>query len=137
MLKGIPQILTGELLQYLDEMGHGDTVAVVDAHFPAATCGQRVVNAPSSSAPEMVTAIGQLVPFEAPPVLMTGPEFAQVQTDLLQAAGWVPTAAEMLSRTGFYDSARTAFVIVRTGEVRPYGNIILTKAVVPAPGVGK
>ncbi|MEO8677255.1 MAG: RbsD/FucU domain-containing protein, partial [Casimicrobiaceae bacterium] len=35
-----------------------------------------------------------------------------------------------LERHAFYDRARKAFVIVRTGELRPYGNILLVKGVV-------
>ena len=35
-----------------------------------------------------------------------------------------------LERHAFYARAREAFVILRTGELRPYGNILLVKGVV-------
>ncbi len=35
-----------------------------------------------------------------------------------------------LPRHAFYDKAGDAFAIVRTGELRPYGNILLVKGVV-------
>jgi L-fucose mutarotase len=35
-----------------------------------------------------------------------------------------------LERHAFYDRAKRAFVLVRTGELRPYGNILLVKGVV-------
>ena len=35
-----------------------------------------------------------------------------------------------LARDAFYLAARAAFVVVRTGELRPYGNILLTKGVI-------
>ena len=35
-----------------------------------------------------------------------------------------------LARHAFYARAREAFVILRTGELRPYGNILLVKGVV-------
>ena len=35
MLKLVPPILTPELLYALAGMGHGDELALVDAHFPA------------------------------------------------------------------------------------------------------
>jgi L-fucose mutarotase len=35
-----------------------------------------------------------------------------------------------LERHAFYDRARRAFALVRTGELRPYGNILLIKGVV-------
>ena len=37
MLKGIPSILTPELLKILMEMGHGDTLVIGDGNFPAAS----------------------------------------------------------------------------------------------------
>jgi L-fucose mutarotase len=35
-----------------------------------------------------------------------------------------------LERHAFYERAGNAFAIVRTGELRPYGNILLVKGVV-------
>jgi len=35
-----------------------------------------------------------------------------------------------LERSAFYARSRNAFVIVRTGELRPYGNVLLVKGVV-------
>ena len=35
-----------------------------------------------------------------------------------------------LERQAFYDRATRAFALVRTGELRPYGNILLIKGVV-------
>ena len=37
MLKGIPDILTPDLLKILMEMGHGDTLCIGDGNFPAAS----------------------------------------------------------------------------------------------------
>ena len=34
---------------------------------------------------------------------------------------------EMVERFDFYERAKKAFVVVRTGETAPYGNIILRK----------
>ena len=35
MLKGIPAILSPELLKVLTEMGHGDEIVLADGNFPA------------------------------------------------------------------------------------------------------
>ncbi|MBO5644057.1 MAG: fucose isomerase, partial [Lentisphaeria bacterium] len=35
MLKGVPKIISPELLKILAEMGHGDELVISDAHFPA------------------------------------------------------------------------------------------------------
>ena len=37
-----------------------------------------------------------------------------------------------LEREAFYERARAAFAVVRTGELRPYGNILLVMGVVNA-----
>ena len=34
MLKGIPKVLTPEMLKILCEMGHDDEIVIADAHFP-------------------------------------------------------------------------------------------------------
>ena len=41
MLKLLPPLLTPELLHALASMGHGDDLALVDAHFPAARVAQQ------------------------------------------------------------------------------------------------
>ena len=43
MLKGIPNIISPELLKILDEMGHGDTIVIGDGNFPAASNAQRLI----------------------------------------------------------------------------------------------
>ncbi|MDY6333837.1 MAG: RbsD/FucU domain-containing protein, partial [Lachnospiraceae bacterium] len=35
MLRGIPEILSPELLKVLDEMGHGERIVISDGNFPA------------------------------------------------------------------------------------------------------
>jgi L-fucose mutarotase len=42
-----------------------------------------------------------------------------------------PVRLAKLERSAFYERARGAFAIVATGERRFYGNILLTKGVVP------
>ena len=37
MLKGIPKILSPELLKVLCEMGHGDEITIGDGNFPGHT----------------------------------------------------------------------------------------------------
>ena len=41
-----------------------------------------------------------------------------------------PADITTLERFAFYEQAKAAFAIVQTGELRLYGNIILTKGVV-------
>ena len=62
MLKGIPKVLTPEMLKILCEMGHDDEIVIADAHFPAEAMGKRVIQYPCISAPEMVEAIVKVMP---------------------------------------------------------------------------
>ncbi len=141
MLLGIPPLLTADLLHALAAMGHGDTVAVVDANFPATATGRRVVEVPGASAPEALDAILTVLPldtFVAPaaftmevvddPAAVPEPvaDFAAVFTE----HGLGDWEIGHLARDAFYLAARAAFVVVRTGELRPYGNILLTKGVI-------
>lgn len=40
MLKGIPEILSPELLKVLCEMGHSDRLVIADGNFPVESMGQ-------------------------------------------------------------------------------------------------
>ena len=40
MLKGIPKILSPELLMVLAEMGHSDRIVIADGNFPAESMGK-------------------------------------------------------------------------------------------------
>ena len=75
MLKGIPKVLTPEMLKILCEMGHDDEIVIADAHFPAEAMGKRVIQYPCISAPEMVEAIVKVMPLdtyvEAPVMVMS------------------------------------------------------------------
>ena len=41
MLKNVPKIISGDLLKILCDMGHGDTIAIVDANYPI-KCNENV-----------------------------------------------------------------------------------------------
>lgn len=40
MLKGIPPIISPDLMKILLEMGHGDEIVLADGNFPAANCAK-------------------------------------------------------------------------------------------------
>ena len=134
MLKGIHPLLTGELLSHLDAMGHSDAVVLADAHFPAARLATRCLSFPGVGTPELLAAICTVVPLDDSPALdlMSTPdgETLPVQAELVVAAGAPGEAVRALDRHRFYEEAATAYLIVRTGETRVYGNAILRKGVV-------
>lgn len=141
MLKGIHPLLTPDLLRALAAMGHGDTIAIVDANFPATAVSRSVIGVPGADAPALLDAVLSVLPIDTratPPActmeVIDDPEavpepvadFALVFTD--HALG--DCEIGRLERRAFYDAARTAFAVVQTGEMRPYGNILLVKGVV-------
>jgi len=138
VLTGIHPILAGELLAALDRLGHGDELVVADANFPAHRLGAEVVETPGLPSPEVVEAIRTVVPldgYEGASVLLMaaeGGERLPVQHELVEAASAPADRVAELERFAFYERAAAARLVVRTGELRPYGNLVLRKGVVNA-----
>lgn len=141
MLKRIPKILSPELVKILMEMGHGDTICLADANFPAVTNGRRVVRAEGHGIPELLEAILELFPLdtfvETPAGLMqvvpgdpTKPVIWETYRTLLKADPAFKGEFESIPRFDFYDRAKEAFAVVATGEAALYANLLLTKGVI-------
>jgi len=64
MLKGIHPLLTADLLHVLAAMGHGDEIAIVDANFPSARVGRRVIQLAGASSPEVLAAVLTVFPLD-------------------------------------------------------------------------
>jgi L-fucose mutarotase len=134
VLTAINPILTGSLLAHLDAMGHSDAVVLADAHFPADRLAHRLLVFPVLSTPDVLAAIRSVVPLDDAPALdlMTSADGSRlpVQDELIAAAGATEQDVQFLDRHDFYDVAADAYLIVRTGETRTYGNVMLRKGVV-------
>ena len=143
MLKGIPAILTPELLKVLAEMGHGDEIVLADGNFPAESMGKDavVIRADGHTVPEILDAVLQLIPLDQyvkePAALMevvpgdnVKPVIWEEYRSLLNKHGENPHAVEMMERFAFYERAKKAYAIVATGETAIYANILLKKGVV-------
>ncbi len=141
MLKGIPSILSPELLKILMEMGHGDEIVISDGNFPAAGYAKRLVRCDGHPVPELLDAILRFLPLdpyvEAPVALMQ-----LVPGDTVKTPIWdtykeivgkyepVNNKFEQVERFAFYERAKQAYAVVATGEGALYANIILKKGVV-------
>jgi L-fucose mutarotase len=138
LLSSIHPILTGDLLAHLDAMGHSDAVVLADAHFPAARLADRLLTFPGLSTPDVLAAVRTVIPLDDPPGLdlMTSADGTRlpVQEQLIAAAGAGEQDVRFVDRYEFYEVAAEAYLIVRTGETRTYGNVILRKGVVTADG---
>ena len=145
MLIGLDPLLTPELLHALAAMGHGDEIAIVDANFPASSAARRLLTLDGVDAPRALAAILSVMPLdhmvEHPARVMAAvdkpkevpPAVADFARVLEQALGH-KLQPKPVERQAFYAEAKNAFAILRTGERRFYGNILLTKGVIDDQG---
>ncbi|HEV2319105.1 MAG TPA: L-fucose mutarotase [Verrucomicrobiae bacterium] len=141
MLKGIPNILTPDLLKVLMEMGHGDEIVIADGNFPAASHAQRLVRCDGLGAPQLLDAMLLLFPLDtfvkhsaALMAVVPGdnytPEIWPIYRKIAQRHDPRFADFEMIERHAFYERARKAYAVVATGEMARYANIILKKGLV-------
>ena len=139
MLKGIPNIISPELLKILDEMGHGDEIVIGDGNFPAASNAQRLIRCDGHNVPELLDDILKIMPLDSyvdsPVMLMattkddpTPTIWAEYQDIVNKNNG--ETQMSQIERFAFYDRAKEAYAIVATSEKALYANIILKKGVI-------
>lgn len=144
MLKGIPKILSPELLKVLCEMGHGDRLVIADGNFPSESVGKnaKVIRMDGHGTFNVLAAILQIFPLdtyvEKPVTLMQKVPGDQVDTpiwacytELVKTIGGMDkTCIGDLERFEFYEAAKTAYCIIATGESALYANIMLQKGIV-------
>ena len=139
MLKGIPKIISPDLLKVLCEMGHGDEIVLADGNFPCESMGQRVVRADGIGGEEMLQALLSLIPLDTYVkenfILMQtvpGDEKPAIWDSYRRIAESLDDNVRpgMEERFAFYERAKKAYAIIATGEEKIYANIILKKGVV-------
>lgn len=144
MLKGIPKILSPELLKVLCEMGHSDRLVIADGNFPAESIGKnaKVVRMDGHGTCEILEAVLQLFPLdtyvEHPVNLMQVMPGDDVETPIWDSYNNIvknadergESAVGQIERFEFYEQARSAYAIIATGEGALYANIMLQKGVV-------
>ena len=138
MLKGIPKIISPELLKVLMEMGHGDEIVIGDGNLPGERIGKRCIRCDGHGACELLEAILKLFPLDtyAKPVYI----MQKVKGDAVETPIWEEYAEiikpytdekiERIDRFDFYERAKDAYLIIATGEKAIYANILLKKGVV-------
>lgn len=146
MLKGIPKILSPELLKILCEMGHSDRLVIADGNFPAESMGKnaKVIRMDGHGADEVLDAILQVFPLDTyvdtPVNLM---QLMDCDVGRLETPIWDVykniiakyddrggAAVGNIERFAFYEEAKTAYAIIATGESALYANVMLQKGVV-------
>lgn len=144
MLKGIPKILSPELLKVLCEMGHSDRLVIADGNFPSESMGKnaKVIRCDGHGVPKLLEAILTVFPLdtyvENPVSLMQVMPGDNVETPIWDEYKEIISkydergekAIGQTERFAFYDEAKTAYAIIATGESALYANIMLQKGVV-------
>lgn len=144
MLKGIPKILSPELLKVLCEMGHSDRLVIADGNFPSESMGKnaKVIRCDGHGVPKLLEAILTVFPLdtyvETPVSLMQVMPGDNVETPIWDEYKEIVSrfdergekAIGQTERFAFYDEAKTAYTIIATGEAALYANIMLQKGVV-------
>ncbi|WP_404864211.1 RbsD/FucU family protein [Georhizobium sp. MAB10] len=146
MLKSIPTMIDAELLWILRSMGHGDTLVICDANFPATsvalhTVTKKLARLAGVDTTEFAEALFKLFPLDSfvdhpiahmqvvgkPGERLPIHEEFKAAADRAEAGDIGMTSIE---RHAFYDAARQAYAVVQTSEERPYGCFIVTKGVI-------
>lgn len=144
MLKGIPKILSPELLKVLAEMGHSDRIVIGDGNFPAESMGKNaiVIRMDGHGVPEILDAILQLFPLDTyvkhPVNLMQVMPEDTVETPIWNTYEEIVAkhddrgaeAIGTIERFAFYEEAKKAYAVIATGESALYANVILQKGTI-------
>jgi L-fucose mutarotase len=141
MLKGIPPVLSPDLMHVLMSMGHGDELVLADGNFPAASVAGRLVRADGHPVPDLLEAIMRFLPLDtyvAEPALVMAvvagddvvPTIWDAYRRILSEAAGSAVELGQVERSAFYERAREAFAVVATGETALYANLLLVKGVV-------
>ena len=142
MLRGIPKCLSPELLKVLAEMGHGDTLILADAFYPAASSARHsmLVRADGVKATELLDAILTYFPLDRSiehPFLIRDKQECDtgIETPIWDAYKEIVRRHDdrgddcigMIERFDFYKEAEHAYAVLATGEDALYGCAILQK----------
>jgi L-fucose mutarotase len=145
MLKGIPTILSPDLLKVLCEMGHGDELVIADAHYPAATSAKDsiLVRCDGHGNVPLLDAILQFFPLdtsvEHPVTLMQvqacdshvkTPIWDEYKAVVAKYDERGANAVGSMDRFDFYERARKAYAVIATSEKALYGCFIIKKGCV-------
>jgi len=128
-------------MKILMEMGHGDTIILADANYPATTGARRLVRTDGIEVTALLDAILQFFPLDTfvthPIALMrplpndsTPPIWSEFHDIIMKRDDeGAFSNFELIERFDFYEHAKKAYAIVQTGTTARYANISLMKGV--------
>ena len=141
MLKGIPGLISPDLIKIMMEMGHGDELVLADSNFPAASNAKRLIRYDGIRLAALLDDILKYFPLDYrvnAVVLMKIPaedmSFKKIQDLYLSMCiSCSPNTikADYEEREAFYNRSSKAYAIVATGETERFANVIIRKGVIP------
>lgn len=144
MLRGIPAILSPNLIKIMMEMGHGNEIVLVDGIFPAAAKAARLVRCDGLDIVTLLTAILTLLPLDRADGSLASvtavapcepqPAIWRVYRDLIHHCVGPASEVHFISHHDFYGRASHAFAVVATSDLSRKGTIMLGKRVIRESG---
>lgn len=138
MLRGIPSVISPEILFAFASMGHGDEIVIGDANFPGCSVNENCIRADGISGEQMLEAIVKIMPigdYDKPCYIMEKVLGDSVETPIWDkyrkiVSPYTNQDFVYLERDEFYERAKKAYAVIMTGERAQYANIILKKGVI-------
>lgn len=141
MLKGIPTIITPELMKILMEMGHGDELLICDGNYPKLGSPDRCVRMDGHGAAAIMDAILRFFPLDSyvehPTAFMAvlpgdpyKPEIWAEYRKIGERHEPQGLRDEQMQKPEFYARGRQCYACIATSEQALYANVILKKGVV-------
>jgi L-fucose mutarotase len=140
MLKGIPDIISPQLMKTIMEMGHGDEIVIADGNFPAESLGNRVIRCDGHGGKEVLESILKFFPLDEyvdSPVILMEPTDKDLKTPIWKDYRVIinnysekQPNIDKISRKEFYKRSEKAYAIIASSELQLYANIILKKGVI-------
>ncbi len=140
MVAGISEIITPGIFECLYNMGHLDTLAIVDANYCGDVLGKRVIRLPITKNNELLYEILKLIPLDEdnekeeyvfkPDHCDT--EIPQIWDDYKKAISnyYEDIVLKPIDRDEFNKRTKESYVTICTQDKRLYANIIIHKGVV-------
>ncbi|MBY5944616.1 RbsD/FucU family protein [Photobacterium rosenbergii] len=141
MLKHIDPLLNADLLYALQNMGHGDTLAIVDANFPAFSHSRStMLSFPGVDCSQLLKSVLKHFPLDSftdnPMLIMAADnsdqytESAMDFIDIKNQSDERECSEILIDRQDFYRKARECELIISTNDTRAYACLILQKGVI-------
>lgn len=136
MLKGIPKVISPELLKVLMEMGHGDEIVIADGNFPTASIAKKMIRLDGHDVPIILDAILKFFPLDEsvdePVILMDNEsdDRPEIWSTYERIIAKHEVKIGKINRFDFYDRSKDAYAVIATSEPALYANIILKKGCV-------